>query len=170
MAAQLACGALTLPAFREALCRLLRGSFGVSRASLWGFTGDGDKRSLHCVGLASTGAAFHASGAVLHASEFGLYFEQLLSRGVYVAHDVMQEPALAGLATYFARTGVRSLLDTSFQINGRPFGVVCLEETGRVRTWTAQEAAALRQAASTISLSVARLGPTFDFGVASEPA
>jgi GAF domain-containing protein len=165
LAAKLAAGDMPVPAFREALCTLLMTQFGVSRASVWRFAGDGETRRMRCVGLSTVRDGFDPGGAELHATEFSIYFSQLLTRGVFIANDVALEPSLAGLAPYFARTGVRSLLDTSFQINGRPFGVVCLEETDVQRTWTSAEAASLRQAASVISLMIARLGPTFDFGM-----
>ncbi|MGE5865744.1 MAG: GAF domain-containing protein [Rhizobacter sp.] len=165
LGARLAEGELALPEFRARICALLTERFAVSRASLWRFVGAGVDRRMHCVGIGTMDGRFEPGGAVLHANAFSGYFEQLVTRGVYSAPDVQADPLLTGLAPYFNTTGVRALLDTCFAINGLPFGVLCLEETRHTRQWTASEGAALRQAASALSLVVARLGPDFDFGV-----
>lgn len=165
LGARLAEGELPLPEFRARICALLTERFSVSRASLWRFVGAGVDRRMCCVGIGTMSGQFDPGGAVLHANAFGGYFEELVTRGVYSAPDVHVDPRLAGLAPYFEATGVRALLDTCFAINGLPFGVLCLEETRHTRQWTAAEGAALRQAASALSLVVARLGPEFDFGV-----
>jgi GAF domain-containing protein len=165
LGARLATGELALPAFRAHICALLTERFAVSRASLWRFVGSGVDRRMLCVGIGTMSGDFEPGGTVLHANAFGGYFEQLVSRGVYRAPDVHADPLLAGMAPYFSATGVRALLDTCFAINGLPFGVLCLEETRGTRQWTAAEGAALRQAASALSLVVARLGPDYDFGV-----
>lgn len=163
--ARLQAGDETLDQFRQALCGALVAHFRVSRASLWRCVGESPDQRLHCVGVGLASGGAEGGGAVLHEAEFGAYLRELLGRGVYTARDVLADPALSGLQAYFASTGVRSLLDTAFQINGRPFGVLCLEVTGQPRAWTAREAQQLRAAASAISLVVARLGPGYDFGV-----
>lgn len=164
LGAQLDQGELSLPEFRARICELLIERFAASRASLWRFSGTGAQRRMHCVGIGTADGRFEPGGAELHASAFEGYFEELVTRGVYRAPDVHADPLLAGLHPYFEATGVRALLDTSFAINGLPFGVVCLEET-RPRQWTPAEGVALRQAASALSIVVARLGPGFDFGL-----
>ncbi len=160
---RLTAGEIPLNDFRAAVCEAFRTHFNCSRASLWRFVGEAPTRSLRCVGLFTAEAGFLQPGTVLLAEDYGAYLDQLLTRGTLASPDVMADPHLRELGPYFEATGVRSLMDTAFQINGEAFGVVCLEEIGKTRDWTAQEQSALREATFTISLAIARMGPRFDF-------
>ncbi len=162
-------GEMTLPEFRAAMCDLLQRRFGVARASLWRVEGAGAHRHLRCVGVGTPGGVFDASGTELRDAELGFYFEVLLDRGIYHADDVRTDPLLDTLRPFLARHGVTALLDTVFQINGKPFGVVCLEETAGPRHWTPAESIALRQAASAISLAIARYRRAGDPGAVPTP-
>lgn len=161
-AARLRTGEMTLPEFRAAMCDLLQRTFGVARASLWRVEGDGVDWHLRCVGLGTPGGVFVAPGVELREVELGAYFKVLLERGVYASDDVRTDPLLVTLSPFLRQNGVTALMDTLFQINGRPFGVVCLEETSGPRHWTASEAVSLRLAASAISLAIARYRPPGD--------
>lgn len=157
-------GDLSLLQFRTDLCKLLQQGFECSRASLWRFTGEAGELKLRCVGVYCEARGFEESRAELHEHEYGTYFAELLKRGVYSSSDVMADANLHELvASYFEPAGVRSLLDAAFQVNGRAFGVLCLEQIGKLREWTTAEQALVRQIASLISLSVARLPAGFEF-------
>lgn len=165
---QLGNGDIDLVMYRAALCGIFQTHFGCARASLWRFVGPADARQLRCLGLHTAEGGFCEPEVALSAADFGVYMREVLARGVFVASDVRCDPHLHELRAYFDAHQVCSLLDTAFQINGEAFGVVCLEETGQTRHWTRQEQTALRDAASLVSLSIARLGPRglCEFGLA----
>ncbi|MCW7536946.1 GAF domain-containing protein [Aquabacterium sp. A7-Y] len=149
---------LSSSGYRDRLCVALQQAFGCSRASLWRFGGPAaDDLSLTCVAAFDVAEGATPGGDVLRQVEYRGYFEALLQSGVYASSDVLTDPHLGGLvAPYFLPRGIRSLLDTTFKVNGRIFGVVCIEQTGEPRHWSVREQHALRHAASQISLAVAR--------------
>ncbi|WKB53285.1 ATP-binding cassette domain-containing protein [Eleftheria terrae] len=149
---------LSVADYRARLCVELQTTFACSRASLWRFGGaaPGDL-SLTCVAAFDEAEGPSSGGDVLNQSEYHGYFEALLQHGVYASIDVLTDPHLQGLvAPYFLPRGIRSLLDTTFKVNGKIFGVVCIEQTGAPRDWTLRERQALRNVSSQISLAVAR--------------
>ncbi|AKJ30401.1 GAF domain-containing protein [Caldimonas brevitalea] len=152
-------GRLSHDHYRALLCVELQRAFHCSRASLWRFGGrvPGDL-SLTCTAVFDAQDGASEGGDTLQQGEYREYFETLLRHGVYACRDVLDDPHLRGLVEpYFVPRGIRSLLDTTFKVNGRVFGVVCIEQTGHPRLWTSAEQRVLRQVAVQISLVVGRL-------------
>jgi GAF domain-containing protein len=157
-------GDLSIQAFRAGLCEALQRGFVSSQASLWRFIGEPGSLVLRCVGMHSESRGAEAGSAELREHEFDVYFSELLKRGVYASADVLADPNLQGLVKpYFMPSGVRSLLDVAFQVNGKAFGVLCIEQVHQRREWTPAEHTLARHVATLISLSVARLPPDFAF-------
>lgn len=156
---QLSSGDINLVDYGAGLCHAFLDHFGCARASLWRFVGDDAARRLRCVGLHTRDDGFSTPGTELAETDFRVYIGELLARGTFMAPDVRAEPQLVELRAYFDAHGVCSMLDTAFQINGAPFGVVCLEETVQPRTWSRPEQSVLREAAAQVSLTIARMGP-----------
>lgn len=146
--------ALGLPAYRRAIARALQQRFQCSMASLWVFQ---EECRLRCVAAFSEDPDLSAEGSELNETDFPVYFYELHHHGVYSSADAQNDPHLVGMKeSYLVPQNVHALLDVSYQINGRLTGVLCIEQRGTPRIWTAQDAMALRQAAATIGLSIAR--------------
>jgi GAF domain-containing protein len=143
--------------YRRLAARALKARFACSMASVWRFQGPPGERILRCVAALSDDNQINAAGIVLAEAEAGAYFDVLASDGLFNCTDVLTHPLLAGLlGPYLLPQRVRGLLDASFQINGRPIGVLCIEQRDAPRVWTRGEEVDLRKAASAISLAMSR--------------
>lgn len=158
LGSSLVSGLLSPREFKSQLCEALVKHFGCSQVGVWLFVEEADGRRLRCVGTFVTGSGYVEGGGELKEDEYRVYFRELLRRGAYASYDVLEDPNLQGLVEpYFIPSGVRSLLDTAFQVNGKPMGVICIEQTGKPRHWDGVEKSQLRQAGAAVSLAIARL-------------
>lgn len=130
---------------RSAVIDVVRDRIGCPRVSLWKFEGEPEALSLLCFASKTDDGDFDASERRLQRSHYRDYFNALIERGVFVAHDAMREPALQPMhEPYLVTNHVLSMLDAAFTLNGRAYGMICCEETHALRVWKATEVAALR--------------------------
>lgn len=163
LGASLVSGLLVPREFKSQLCETMVRHFECSKVGVWLFIEEPQGWKLCCVGEYIDGLGYVEGGAQLLEDEYRVYFRELLRRGAYASHDVLEDPNLEGLVVpYFVPSGVRSLMDTAFQVNGKPVGVICLEQVGKPRHWTGMDKARLRQAGAAVSLAIARLAPGID--------
>jgi GAF domain-containing protein len=169
LGSSLVSGLLSPRQFKSQLCETLLNHFDCSRVGVWLFIEESDGWRLRCVGSHLRGTGYVTGGEELREHEYSVYFRELLRRGAYASSDVLIDPNLQGLVEpYFVPSGVRSLLDTAFQVNGRPVGVICIEQTGEPREWTGADRAHLRQSGAAVSLAIARLPAGFDLSANDE--
>lgn len=123
----------------EALRRILERdaiAAGIERVSYWELGAD----SIRCRAQYTTSTGEVTSGGELHARDFPMYFEGLLSCRSIVAHDAWAHPQTAEFAvSYFPSNGVTSMLDVPVWRQGKLAGVLCHEHVGPMRTWTNAE-------------------------------
>lgn len=156
----LADGRLKRQAYRFAMLALLREHLACTRVSLWRFEGHGEQLRLVCRGSVAEPGQADLQGEVLSQAEFRTYFAELAREGVYACEDTFQSPVLAALRdSYLRPQDVRSLMDVSFTVNGRLYGVLCCEQVGLTRQWTRAEIATLLRFGRLVSLHVARAVP-----------
>lgn len=156
----LADGQLKRQAYRLAMLALLREQFDCSRTSLWRFSGQPGDLRLVCRASVGQGGDNALLGAELDQAQYGAYFAKLAREGVFACEDCEREPALAPLrAAYLDAQRVRALLDVSFDVNGRLYGVLCCEQAELPRAWRPAEIAALLRFGRMVSLQVARAIP-----------
>ncbi len=147
----------SVAAYRERAARALRLRFGCSMASLWRLDGVAGTRALTCLAASTENPACSVAGHSLDEQVLPDYLGQLASRGLFRSDDTWTDPRLEGIRDHYLRPmGVRSLLDAAFQLNGRTFGVVCLEQYEQPRHWSTHDEADLRRAARMISLALGR--------------
>ena len=146
-------GRIDRNACRSAVLDLVLSRMGCSRVSMWKFEGPLHDLNLLCFISKTAGGEVDTSERRLLQSEYRDYFNALISRGVYVGSDAMNDPALHGLLTpYLLSNNVRSLLDAAFMLNGRTYGMVCCEEAVAPREWRAGEVVALRAIVTRLAL------------------
>jgi len=113
-------------------------TLGVERVGVWLLVNEGE--ALRCFELYETWNGQHSEGVLLQAADFPSYFRALHERASLPAGDARENPITAELrAAYLEPLGILSLLDAPIFRNGRVIGVVCHEETGTRREWTAEE-------------------------------
>lgn len=150
-------GRLTLEGFCQAVTGHVLAEIRCSEVSVWRFTGPAGQSRLVCMAANSlaNGWCRNAYDDLLE-SQFADYFDELSRTRVVRSDDAWADPRLAGFRDTLAARDVRALLDVSFAVNGHVYGVICCEQAGRTRTWTAAEAHWLRRFATALSTQIAR--------------
>ncbi|HIV71601.1 MAG TPA: GAF domain-containing protein [Candidatus Aquabacterium excrementipullorum] len=143
--------------YRQLVAEALYKRFQCSMSSLWLLRESQAGRFLECVAAFSEDPELSAAGTELHEKDFQVYFDTLIRTKVYSSPNAQEDPHLAGLKeSYLVPQGVQALLDVAFQINGQPLGVLCIEQRETPRIWSKLDELDLRNAASTIGISIAR--------------
>ncbi|MCX6280403.1 MAG: ATP-binding protein [Bacteroidetes bacterium] len=122
------------------------------RTSIWVF--NEDYSELSCQNLYLAGPMSHFKGEVLKSIEFPDYIRDLRKGSVIAASDVISHPVTSQLpAGYYTSNDIRSMMDVPLWLEGRLKGVVCFENTGKHRSWLADEQQFSVTIASMVSLS-----------------
>ena len=110
----------------------------VSRVGVWFFLDE--RRSIRCDYLHEPDRGDEHAGAILHASDFPVYFSVLessrLVRFVYREGDPMSDELHH---PYLAPLGITAMLDAPIYQGGEVVGIVCHEYVGSPRQWTDPE-------------------------------
>lgn len=145
-----------LALYRQQVAAALHKRFNCSMSSLWRLVGSEGSRRLVCVAAFSSEPGQLPQGAELHEHEYHDYLAALACNGIYKCPDTLTDPNLAGMRdAYLVPQQVRALLDAAYRVNGRTYGVLCVEQRHTPRAWTVFDEVDLRKAASIISLQLA---------------
>jgi signal transduction histidine kinase len=110
----------------------------VKRVSVWFFVDD--PRSIRCDYLHQPDRGDIYEGAILHASDFPVYFSVLESSRVVRFVDREGDPMSEEFrASYLAPLGITAMLDAPILQGGDIIGIVCHEHVGSAREWTDPE-------------------------------
>lgn len=141
-------GRAGLPAYAQEVGQQLCNYFGCSHASLWWLGGRAGQQRLSCLGgsVAWPGVA----GEVCEQQAFPLYFERLLSQGMFRCVDTHADARLRGLEP----PRWRAMLDMGGQVNGQMAGVIALAQADQPREWTRAEELDLRRITAKIFLQL----------------
>jgi PAS domain S-box-containing protein len=94
-------------------------------------------------------------GTRLGAADAPTYFSALALKRPIVASDVLTHSAMTGLiAGYLNPLGITSLLDVPVWVRGEVVGVICHEQVGPAREWSAEEIDFASSLAAMISLAL----------------
>jgi GAF domain-containing protein len=155
---------------RAAVIQVIFDRIQCSRVSLWRFDGEPGALSLLCFASCTAGGELDTQEQRLTAAEYREYFNELVNTGTYVSHDTWADPRLQPMRqNYLVPHKVRAMLDATFLVNGRAYGMVCCEQTDAVRTWRATEAAALRAMVAKLAMLMAGAGDPALWGSPSVP-
>lgn len=155
---------------RSDVIDVIAGQLQCSRVSLWRFDGTPGELRLLCLASKVTGAELVTSERSLLETEYRDYFDVLVRTGMYVGHDTMHDPHLLPMReNYLAPHGVLSMLDAAFTVNGRAYGMVCCEQTDRLREWRPEEVRDLRALVAKLALVMAAAGDELLWATPSRP-
>lgn len=124
-------------AFREAT-EICAHALRVDRASIWLFTED--NLAMVCRDIYDAPTRRHFSGERWERDKSPLYFKVIEGEGFVAAPDARRDPRTAEFAKdYFIPNGIVSTLDMVIMAEGRPAGIVCVENSREPRDWTAAD-------------------------------
>jgi len=116
------------------ICETAADVIGVERTSIWRLSDDG--KELCCLNLFERASGKHSSGAVLKASDYPAYFKAIESSRALTAHDARSDPNTCEFRDgYLIPLDIHSMLDAVVRVEGRLFGMICLEHTESPRRW-----------------------------------
>ncbi|HKE19650.1 MAG TPA: GAF domain-containing sensor histidine kinase [Kofleriaceae bacterium] len=107
----------------------------VARAGVWRI---GEGGSLRCDALFSLAGATHAAGATFAAADHAALLAALAEGRAVAAELARTDPRTRELADYLAPPGVTSLLIAPIRFRDRLAGMVCHEQVGERRAWSAE--------------------------------
>lgn len=110
----------------------------VERIGLW-FLNE-DRTAIVCEDLYVAPEGLHRGAASLAAADYPRYFAALEESRTIAAHDARSDPRTSEFnAKYSIPIDVRAMLDVPLRREGRVVGVMCNEQVGRDRTWSAED-------------------------------
>ncbi|HYY31007.1 MAG TPA: GAF domain-containing sensor histidine kinase, partial [Chthoniobacterales bacterium] len=127
-------------ALRE-ICSVSAAALDVARVSYWSLQENGDAIVCEVLHLRHTESFYEqCKSNRLSYSDCPAYFEALTARRPVVADYALEHPATRGLAeNYLKPLGISSLLEVPVLRQGRVVGVLCYEDMGPSRHWSAEE-------------------------------
>ena len=145
---------------RAAVAQVVLDRIDADRVSFWRFVqpeGRADHSlELHCFAARWRGKPLDACHDRLVLDEYRDYWNALIERGTIVSPDAMHDPVLAPMREpYLQKHDVRSLLDATFALNGRAYGMICCEVMGRRVAWRPADVQALRAIATKLAVLLA---------------
>jgi GAF domain-containing protein len=141
--------------FLEQLLRYVVAQIACSRAGLRLFVDTAEGRVLRSVALYDASLDRMTGAPDILNAESGPYIDRLQRDGFVMSARAHEDPVSAGaLRAYLDASGVVSLMDMSFSVNGRLFGTFSCEQVGAPADWTQRQLQALRKIASRASLAL----------------
>ena len=128
-------------------------TLGIERVNIWLY--DESRSRITCIEHYERTSGEHASGTVLEAKDYPIYFKALDEERTIVAHDAHNDPRTAEFSgTYLDTHGITSLLDAPLHKGGEVIGIVCHEHVGPAREWTDEEQRFAASLADLASLAI----------------
>ena len=147
-------GSIERSDFLECCTRLTATSIGCSRAGIWLFVDTAEGRVMRCLAMYDA-VNDRMTTAPDEKVAVEAYFNAFDEAGYVMADDVHVHPATSGLfAKRLGTMGVRSLLASSFSVNGHLFGTLTCTDVGKSTVWTPRQLAMLRQIGGPASLAL----------------
>ncbi len=129
----------SFPAALEHVAKTLAMAVDVEHVSIWRYSND--RSAVHCAESYCLSADRHVSGAYLAVHLYPVYFRALESRPFLDVSDTRVDERTRGLVgDYLAPRRIRSILNAQILRDGKIQGIVCVEHTETIRTWTHEEA------------------------------
>lgn len=138
-------------------------AIGVNRISIWRFVDNRD--AIRCEFLYHVERHIVSEGTILHARDFPTYFRSLEIRRVVPIVDIEGDPVTQEFREpYFQPLGITSMLDAPIYEAGAMVGIVCHEQIGPKRYWTALDC----EFAAAVADAIARLHQEAEHSLAEQ--
>ncbi len=124
-----------------------------TRVGFWSFQRDPTR--IHCEILFQHGAGIVPAGSELFAAEYPRYFAALTEGGPIAASDAVHDHRTSEFAVgYLDANGIGAMMDIPVYVHGMLVGVVCHEQVGGPRRWTAEELQFAMSIGQMVSLAI----------------
>lgn len=128
-------------------------TLNVSRVSIWRFSKDRSK--IECMCLYELEKGVHTFGAKLYAVDYPNYFKSLSELELIVSDDASADPQLVEFSGgYLDRFGIDSMIDAPIRFGNSVEYVMCHEQVGGIRKWSADEKTFVIAVANLVSLAL----------------
>ena len=140
----------------QKICSLSAATLEVARVSYWSLRQNGTAIACEVLYLRDAESCDEQfKGTQLGFADCPAYFEALASKQPIVADRALKHAATSGLAeNYLKPFGISSMLDAPVWVCGEVVGVLCHEQTGLARDWSAEEIDFVSALASMVSLAL----------------
>ena len=140
----------------ETICSRAAATLEVARVSYWSFVDDNSAIVCDLIHHRNSGSAGEKlKGARLAVSDCPAYFAGLAAKRPIAADNVFTHPATSGLSeSYLKPRGITSMLDAPVWMRGEMVGVLCHENIGPFREWSAEEIDFVSALAAMVSLAL----------------
>jgi PAS domain S-box-containing protein len=129
----------SFPAALEHVAQTLAMAVDVEHVSVWRYTDD--RSAIICEESYSLSENRHDCGEALRVRLYPSYFQALESRPFLDITDTRVDERTRGLTEdYLKSKRILSLLDAQILRHGKIQGILCIEHTETIRTWTHEEA------------------------------
>jgi signal transduction histidine kinase len=123
-----------LPIITESLSKNLF----IDRVSIWEFSQGNE--ILTCLDAYIAKNEQHEHGKQILVDDFPRYFSAITNHNIIKADDVLRHPFTREfIDNYFKEIPIKSMLDVPFYDDGILKGVICYEQTEKIRNWTSEE-------------------------------
>lgn len=142
---------LELSEIFKILTKEIAESLKTERVSLWHFIEN--DTILHCEVLYLLSKNSFASEEDLHTELYPEYINALADNLYITADNALENPYTKVFSkSYLLPNNICSMIDVPIRIQGRVVGTVCVEHTGNLRKWTAEEQSFVTSVADIMSL------------------
>lgn len=141
--------------FLEQFTRFVATLIGCSRAGVRVFVDTSEGRALRSVAMFDATQDRMVTALDMLGAGGGLYFEHLLRDGFVSVPEAQADPITAAfMAGYLLPSGVASMMDMCFAVNGELFGTFSCEQVGTPVEWSQRQLQSLRKIAARASLTL----------------
>lgn len=128
----------TLDDAAKEIARLAGRALSVSRVSVWNYVESSKAiESIACYDLATDS---YQDSMTLRFEDYPQYAEALLSNKVINAPEARTSPMTREFTEgYLVPLNIYSMLDVTYQVDGKLGGLICFEHQGLVRTWSSAD-------------------------------
>ena len=125
----------------------------VERVSVWLYDQSGNK--IKCVDLFEQSLNQHSAEFELAKVDYPSYFQALIEEQLIIADDAYSDSLTKEFSeSYLLPFAITSMLDAPIRIGGQTVGVLCSEQVGVARHWTAEDQNFVRSVADLVSLAL----------------
>lgn len=122
----------------ETITEVLASRLSISRAAVWLY--QPESQSILLSKLFESDKRQYAAGMQLFQKDIPRYFQSITDEEVIVAPDAFQHEAISEFKVgYLDVLNIKSMLDVPFFIDGEVGGVICCENQGTQKNWSAEE-------------------------------
>ncbi len=122
----------------EVITRTLSDTLDIARVSIWKY--NEDKTTITCLDLYEQASGCHSKGSILSGNDFAPYFSYLEKNIIVKAFDAETHEATSCFKTsYLQPLNIKTIVDVPIYHNNDIFGVLCCENTEKIRVYESNE-------------------------------